>query len=281
MIVINGKKIAESIRKGIKDEVLKLKERGITPTLHIIIVGNDKASKTYVGVKERYSKEVGMKFELDEVPENITEHKLINKIDELNKNKAINGIIVQLPLPNHINRHNILKSIDPKKDVDALNPFNLGNLFFGVDGLSAATAKGIIKLLEHEGIEVKGKSVTIINRSLNVGKPLAHLFLNKDATVTICHSKTVGLERYTKNSDIVVCAVGKPNFLTKEMVKENSIIIDVGLTYVNEKGVGDVDFENVKEKVAYITPVPFGVGPMTVAMILENLVLLTKEQFNL
>ncbi len=281
MVVIDGKKVAEIIRNSLKKEVLKLKSKKITPKLCVVLVGDNPASKIYVGVKERYCKEIGIEFELEKLPNNITEISLVKKIEELNKNKYINGVIIQLPLPDHINKYNILKVLDPEKDVDGLTPTNLGNLFLGLEDLSPATPKGIIKLLEYIGVQLKGKSVTIINRSLNVGKPLAHLLLNRDATVTICHSKTTNIENYTKNSDIVICAVGSPGFLTKEMVKKNSIVIDVGLTYVNGKGVGDVAFDDLKNKTSYITPVPFGVGPMTVVMILENTIMATKKQHKL
>lgn len=276
--VIYGKETADQILSQLKKEVLKLKEFGIWPTLHIVLVGDDPASKTYVSVKGRKCSEVGINFELEEFPSSITEKNLIKRIKELNENKKVNGIIVQLPLPPHIEKDKILETIDPKKDVDALTPYNLGRLVLGKEELTAATSKGIIKLLEANGIKLDGKNVVIINRSINVGKPLIHLLLNRNSTVTVCHSKTKNLEIFTKSADIVICAVGKPNFLKNTMIKEGSIVIDVGLTYVNGKGLGDVDFSNVSKKASYITPVPGGVGPMTVALILENTIIATKKQ---
>jgi len=280
-IVIDGKKIAEEIRAGLKKEILGLKGAGIIPALHIILVGENPASKIYVKVKEKYCKEVGISFELEELDETVKEAELIGKIHAINLDKKITGIIVQLPLPEHINKNNVLEAVDPKKDVDALTPYNLGKLVSGEQELSAATAKGIVRLLEKSGVAVDGKHVVIINRSLNVGKPLLQLLLNRNATVTVCHSKTKNLKRFTKNADLIVCAVGKPDFLKTDMVKNGSIVIDVGLTYIDGKGVGDVDFNSVKEKASMITPVPGGVGPMTVAMVLENTVIAAKKQAGL
>lgn len=276
--IIDGKEIADGIRAGLKEELIHLRESGVVPTLHIILVGENPGSKIYVRVKEKYCKEVGLNFELEELPETVKEGELIKKIRKLNKDKKVNGIIVQLPLPDQISKDKVLEAIDPQKDVDALTPYNLGRLVVGDESLSAATSKGIVKLLEKIGVSLKGKHIVVINRSLNVGKPLIHLLLNRDATVTICHSKTEGLEKFTQTADIIVCAVGKPGFLKKEMVKDGSIVIDVGLTYVDGKGVGDADFVSVKEKASMITPVPGGVGPMTVAMILENTLTAAKKQ---
>lgn len=276
--IIDGKKIAEETRVELKKEILRLKNLGIIPTLHIIIVGENPASKTYVKVKEKYCKEVGIDFELEEFPESIKEKEIVERVRILNKDKKTTGIIVQLPLPAHINKNRVLEAVDPKKDVDALTPYNLGKLVSGEEEPSAATSKGIVRLLEKSSVAIEGKHVVVINRSLNVGKPLIQLLLNRNATVTVCHSKTKNLEEFTKTADIVVCAVGKPGFLKKEMVKKGSIVIDVGLTYIKGKGVGDVDFDSIKEKASYITPVPGGVGPMTVAMILENTVIAAKKQ---
>ena len=278
MVVIDGKAIADKIRAGLKEEVERLRETGVMPTLHIILVGENPASKIYVKVKEKYCKEVGIDFELEDLPENIQEKELIEKISKLNLDKKINGIIVQLPLPKHINKDRVLEEIDPKKDVDGLTPYNLGKLVSGDETFSAATPKGIVRLLEETGITLEGKKVAIINRSLNVGKPLISLLLNRNATVTICHTKTKNLPEITKNSDIIVCAVGKPGFLKNGMVGKGAVVIDVGLTYVNGKGVGDVDFDSVKGVASYITPVPGGVGPMTVATVLENTLIATKKQ---
>lgn len=280
-IIIDGKKIAAEIKEGLKKQAAELKSSGFPPKLHVILVGENPASKLYVGVKQRHCKEVGIDFELEELPVTIKEADLVKKIKALNADKKTSGIIVQLPLPNHINKGRVIEAIEPLKDVDALTPYNLGKLVLGDETLSAATSKGIVTLLEKSEVGLKGKSVVIINRSLNVGKPLIHLLLNRDATVTVCHSKTKNLEEFTKTADIIVCAVGKPGFLKKDMVKDGSIVIDVGLTYVDGKGIGDVDFDSVKEKASMITPVPGGVGPMTVAMVLENTVIAAKKQAGL
>jgi methylenetetrahydrofolate dehydrogenase (NADP+)/methenyltetrahydrofolate cyclohydrolase len=275
--VIDGKGIADAIRANLKEEVSRMCAIGITPKLHVILIGQKPESLNYVRIKERSSKEIGMEFELEQLPESTKESELINHIKKLNVDPSVNGIIVQLPLPSHINRINVLGAISPEKDVDGLTPLNMGRLLEGDETLSAATSKGIIRLFEASGTELTGKNVVIINRSLNVGKPLISLLLNRNATVTICHSFTKDVEHFTRTADIVICAVGKPSFLTGGMVRKGSVVIDVGLTYVNGKGIGDVD-ASVKDVASRITTVPHGVGPMTVAMLLENTVLVTKKQ---
>lgn len=279
--IIDGKKIADVIRGNLKKEISVLKKNGLIPSLHIILVGENPASKIYVKVKEKYCKEIGISFKLEELRETVSEKELIEKIKMLNTDKKINGIIVQLPLPENIDANKIIETIDPEKDVDGLTHINLGRLISGKEYMTAATPKGIIKMLESAGIKLSGKHVVIINRSLNVGRPLVQLLLNRDATVTVCHSKTKNISDITKTADIIICAIGKPGFLTENMVKKGAVVIDVGLTYVNGKCVGDVDFDSVKEVSSYITPVPGGVGPMTVAMILENTVIATKKQSGL
>jgi methylenetetrahydrofolate dehydrogenase (NADP+)/methenyltetrahydrofolate cyclohydrolase len=275
--VIDGKGIADAIRANLKEEVSRMRAIGITPKLHVILVGQKPESLNYVRIKERSSKEIGMGFELEQLPESTKESELIDRIKKLNTDPSVNGMLVQLPLPLHIKRMNVLGAISPEKDVDGLTPLNMGKLVAGDETLSAATSKGIIRLFEASGTVLAGRNVVIINRSLNVGKPLVSLLLNRNATVTICHSFTTNVEQFTRIADIVICAVGRPGFLTGAMVRKGSVVIDVGLTYVNGKGVGDVD-ASVKDVASRITTVPHGVGPMTVAMLLENTVLVTKKQ---
>ncbi len=278
LTVIDGKKIAEGIRGELKGEVSGLKAGGTVPVLHVILVGNRPDSRTYVRMKEKACTEVGIRFELEELPESVPEEDLIERVRELSRDGKVNGIVVQLPLPPHMDENRVIGNIVHTKDVDALTPYNLGRLEMGDETLSAATAKGVILLIEKSGIEIGGKNVVIINRSINIGKPLVFLFLNRNATVTVCHSKTRNVTDFTRRADIIVCAVGKPGFLRKEMVKEGAVVIDVGLTYVDGKGTGDVDFDSVKEVASYMTPVPGGVGPMTVAMLLQNTVIATRKQ---
>jgi len=275
--VIDGKGIADAIRANLKEEVSRMRAIGITPKLHVILVGQKPESLNYVRIKERSSKEIGMGFELEQLPESTKESELIDRIKKLNTDPSVNGMLVQLPLPLHIKRMNVLGAISPEKDVDGLTPLNMGKLVAGDETLSAATSKGIIRLFEASGTVLAGRNVVIINRSLNVGKPLVSLLLNRNATVTICHSFTTNVEQFTRIADIVICAVGRPGFLTGAMVRKGSVVIDVGLTYVHGKGVGDVD-ASVKDVASRITTVPHGVGPMTVAMLLENTVLVTKKQ---
>lgn len=278
LTIIDGKRIAEELRAEMKNEISRLKSNGIHPKLHVILVGDSKESATYVRVKERACGEVGIDFELEKLPESIREEDIVSRVKTLNEDGRVNGIIVQLPLPKHIDENRVLESITKAKDVDALTPYNIGRLVIGDETLSAATAKGVILLIEKSGIELRGKNVVVINRSINIGKPLVFLLLNRDATVTVCHSKTRNLEDFTRKADVVICAVGKPGFLKGNMIKEGAIVVDVGLTYVNGKGVGDVDFESVKDVASYLTPVPGGVGPMTVAMLLQNTIIATRKQ---
>jgi len=276
--IIDGKRIAEELRAEMKKDISLLKSKGISPKLHVILVGDNKESATYVRVKERACGDVGIDFELEKLPEDVREEDIISRVKTLNDDERVNGIIVQLPLPKHVDENRVLESITRAKDVDALTPYNIGRLVIGDETLSAATAKGVILLIEKSGIEIRGKNAVIINRSINIGKPLVFLLLNRDATVTVCHSKTRNLEDFTRKADIVVCAVGKPGFLKGDMIKSGSVIIDVGLTYVNGKGMGDVDFDSVKDTAAFLTPVPGGVGPMTVTVLLQNTVVATRKQ---
>ena len=266
--IIDGKDIAEQIRLEVKNKVKKLKSK---PGLAVVVVGKNPASHVYVNMKEKACKEAGMYSEKYELDENTPEEKLLKLIDDLNQNKKIHGILVQLPLPGYINEQLIIDSILPHKDVDGLSPLNLGNLFIGKNMIIPATPKGVIKLVESTGINIEGKHAVVIGRSNLVGKPVSILLQQRDATVTMCHSKTKPLEEYTKQADILVVAAGKIGMITKKHVKKGAIVIDVGTNKLPDGRLcGDVDFDSVKEVAGYITPVPGGVGPMTIACLLEN-----------
>lgn len=281
-MIIDGKTIAEKIKNNLKGEVLELKIKGIIPKLAVIQVGENSASKIYVRNKKKACEEIGIYSEEFNLPENTSEDELVDLIEKLNSNSDINGILVQLPLPLHINEKRIAEAIDPLKDVDVFNSINTGKLLSGNADLIPCTPKGIAELFDYEKISLKGKHCVIIGRSNIVGKPLAMLMLQKDATVTICHSKTKNLEKICQNADIIIAAIGKPKFITKNMVKNGCVIIDVGINR-NKDGTicGDADFEEVKDIASYITPVPGGVGPMTIAMLLENTIITTKMQNNI
>lgn len=265
-MVLEGKTLKNNILNSLSDEISKLEEK---PTLVVIQVGNDSASDIYVSQKKNMAEKVGINFIHVEIESSITEEELILIIDKFNNDDSVDGILVQMPLPKHINENNIQNAISYQKDVDGLTDINAGKLLHNKDTLVACTSLGIIELLKYYNIEIRSKNVVIIGRSNLVSKPLYSLFLNNDATVTICHSKTKNLKEYTKNADILVVAVGKPNLITKDMVKEKSIVIDVGINRVNDKLCGDVDFESIK-KIANVTPVPGGVGQMTVALLGQN-----------
>ncbi len=276
--LLNGKKVAEKIYENLKKEGRKLET---APTLVVVLVGNNPASLSYVGIKEKAARKIGIGFQrVDFSPSTslrVNEQEILNKIIELNANPEISGIIVQLPLPKDLNQNKILNAILPEKDVDGLTIENLGQLFRGEDGLRPATPLGIIRLLSAYKIKIAGKNVVIVGRSNLVGKPLAHLFLEKDATVTVCHSKTKDLKSHTLTADILVSAAGKPDLIKENMIKKGAVVVDVGTTKVGKKIVGDVDFEKVKKVASYITPVPGGIGPMTVAMLLSNVVKVGKS----
>lgn len=270
--IINGKAIAETIKQEIAEETQKLKEeRGITPGLAVVIVGDDPASKIYVRNKGKACEQVGFYSKTVELPENTEQEALESLIDELNRDPKIHGILVQLPLPEHINSERILQKISPEKDVDAFHPQNVGKMIIGQPALLPCTPAGIIEILKREGIQIEGKKCTVIGRSNIVGKPVAHLLLAENATVTVCHSKTKNIAEICRQADIIVSAVGKAKFVTADMVKENAVVIDVGMNRdENGKLVGDVDFDRVVKKAAFITPTPGGTGPMTIAMLMKN-----------
>jgi len=266
--IIDGKKLAEKIRKEIKEKVKKI---GIKPGLAFVLVGNNPASQVYVGGKDKACKEAGFYTETHHLPENIDELRLLQLIDKINQDKKIHGMIVQLPLPKQIDEKLVLESILPHKDADGFNAINMGNLLAGNNMIVSATPKGIIRLIESTGVKIEGKHAVVVGRSNIVGKPVALLLQQKNATVTICHSKTKPLEKYTKDADILVAAIGKPGLIKSDMVKKGAIVIDVGINRLESgKLVGDVDFDKVKKVASYITPVPGGVGPMTIAMLMEN-----------
>lgn len=272
-IIINGKELAARVRANLKIEVDGLKEKGIFPKLAVIMVGNDSASAVYVRNKSKACNEIGVEFEEFLLPENTTREELLNLIEELNNRKDVNGILLQSPIPKHLDIREAFNAIDYKKDVDGFHPINVGKLAIGEDCLVSCTPAGVMRMLEEYKIDIEGKHAVVIGRSNIVGKPLAQCLLNKNATVTICHSRTKNLGEITKQADILVAAIGKPKFVTADMVKEGAVVIDVGINR-NEDGklVGDVDYQNVESKAAYITPVPGGVGPMTIAMLMENVV---------
>ena len=277
--IINGKELAKNIRLELKNEVSKLKEKGIIPKLAVIMVGDDKASKVYVKNKSKACEEIGIEYEEFLLDESISMEELLNLIEKLNNRKDINGILLQSPIPKNLNIDEAFNKIDYKKDVDGFNPVNVGKLVIGQDSFISCTPYGVIKMLENYNIPIEGKNVVIIGRSNIVGKPLMQCLLKKNATVTICHSKTKNISEITKKADILVAALGKAKFVTKEMVKDGAVVIDVGINR-DETGklVGDVDFEEAEKIASFITPVPGGVGPMTIAMLMSNVVKACKEQ---
>jgi len=272
--IIDGKEIARKIREEIKNEVAALKKK---PGLAAIIVGDNPASEVYVGIKRKTCEEVGIYSEEFKLPEETKEEELLELIRRLNNDSNIHAILVQLPIPKHINVERVFSEISLKKDVDGFSSVNVGILVSGDEAAVPCTPKGIVRLLEDIGFEIEGKNAVVVGRSEIVGKPTALMLLNRNATVTICHSKTKNLSEITSKADILVAAVGKPKMITADMVKEGAVVIDVGINKVDGKLIGDVDFENVKEKAGWITPVPGGVGPMTVAMLLEN----TLQQYKM
>lgn len=277
--IIDGKELAKNIRLKLKEEVEELKKAEINPKLAVIMVGDDKASKVYVKNKSRACEEVGVEFEEYLLPANTKMKELLELIGKLNNDITVHGILVQSPLPKGLDANEAFKAISSKKDVDGFNPINVGKLSLNQDCFVSCTPFGIIKMLEAYNIPIEGANAVVIGRSNIVGKPLAKCLLNKNATVTVCHSKTKNLKEITNKADILVAAIGKPKFVTLDMVKEGATIIDVGINRMEDgKLVGDTDFENIKEKVSYITPVPGGVGPMTIAMLMYNVVKAAKQQ---
>lgn len=278
-IILDGKKVALETREKLKDEVVSLNKKGIKVKLTVIQVGNNPSSCVYIKNKVKACENVGITCEVINFDETIEENILLNKIDELNKDKSVNGILVQLPLPEHISIKKVTNKINIKKDVDGFNIENVGlNTSFS-EGLKPCTPSGIFEILNYYNIDVSGKHCVVIGRSNIVGKPLSIMLLNNNATVTICHSKTKDLKSITKEADIIFVAIGKPKFITSEYIKKNAVVIDVGISKLEDgKLSGDVDFDGVFEKCSYITPVPGGVGPMTITMLMKNTISACKIQ---
>lgn len=278
MEILDGKKVSAKVRKNLKLEVDNLKKEGIKPKLAVIMVGDDIASKVYVRNKNKACEEIGIEYEEFLLNTDTTMEELLNVIDNLNKNQNIDGILLQSPIPKHLDINKAFRAILPEKDVDGFHPINAGKLSIGEKCFVPCTPHGVVKIMEEYNIETEGKNVVIVGRSNIVGKPLIQCMLQKNATVTVCHSKTKNLEEFTKKADILIVAIGKPKFITENMVREGVVVIDIGINR-NEEGkiMGDVDFDNVSKKASYITPVPGGVGPMTVAMLMENVVEAAKQ----
>ncbi len=272
-VIIKGNEVAEKKRAQLTEEVVNLKEQGIVPGLAVILVGEDPASRSYVKGKEKGCEQVGIYSELIEFPETITEERLLAEIDRLNGDDRINGILVQLPLPKHIEEKAIIERISPEKDVDGFHPISVGRMMTGQDTFLPCTPHGIVELVKETNLDISGKHVVVIGRSNIVGKPVGQLFLNENATVTYCHSKTQNMKELTKLADILIVAVGRPKMVTADYIKEGAVVIDVGVNRLETgKLCGDVDFDNVLDVAGYITPVPKGVGPMTITMLLHNTV---------
>ncbi|MBQ7044939.1 MAG: bifunctional methylenetetrahydrofolate dehydrogenase/methenyltetrahydrofolate cyclohydrolase FolD [Clostridia bacterium] len=280
--IIDGKNISSLVKEDVKKEIEALKQQNIKVCLAVIIVGDDPASKVYVGNKKKACEATGIESLEYALPADTTEEELLCLIEKLNNDPAVNGILCQLPLPKHINEKRVINTISAKKDVDAFHPENVGHIMIGDYTFLPCTPAGVMEMLERTGIEVQGKHCVIVGRSNIVGKPAAALMLNKSATVTVCHSKTVNLKEICLTADILIAAVGRANFITADMVRQDAIVIDVGINR-NEQGklCGDVDFEAVSQKASHITPVPGGVGPMTIAMLMKNTLTAAKQQNNL
>lgn len=279
MKIIDGKAVSAKVRQEIKKEVEKLKDKGITPGLAVVIVGQDPASRVYVNNKKKACLELGMYSEEYALPEETTQEELLRLVQKLNAKEDIHGILVQLPLPKHLDEKTVINNIDPKKDVDAFHPVNVGKIMIGDYDYLPCTPAGIMELLKDTGIDLTGKECVVIGRSNIVGKPMAMLLLHQNATVTICHSKTRNLKEIVKRADVVVAAVGRANFVTADMVKEGAVVIDVGMNRLeNGKLCGDVNFDEVSKIAGFITPVPGGVGPMTITTLMKNTLTAAQKQ---
>ncbi len=283
MQIIDGKKVSAEVKEKVRQQTLELKEtHGITPGLAVVIVGDDPASRVYVNNKKKACELVGFKSEEYALPAETTQEELLELVNTLNNKDDINGILVQLPLPKHLDDKAVIAAISPQKDVDAFHAVNVGKIMLGEYDFLPCTPSGVMEMLHSYNIEVSGKNCVVIGRSNIVGKPMAMLLLHENGTVTICHSRTKNLADITKQADILVAAVGRPKFVTADMVKEGAVVIDVGMDRdENGKLCGDVDFENVKDKCSYITPVPGGVGPMTIATLMKNTLKAARIQNNI
>jgi methylenetetrahydrofolate dehydrogenase (NADP+)/methenyltetrahydrofolate cyclohydrolase len=269
--LLSGKTVSARIKENLKKEIEELKAKGVLPGLAVIIVGEDPASKVYVGRKEAMCQELGMHSEKFALPEETTQEELVALVEKLNKDDKVHGILVQLPLPKHLDEKAVINTINPEKDVDAFHPVNVGKIMIGDYDFVPCTPAGIMELIKESGVEVEGKTCVVVGRSNIVGKPMSMLLLHKNGTVTTCHSRTRNISEITKTADILVAAVGRANFITEDMVKPGAVVIDVGMNRLSDgRLVGDVDFENVEKIAGAITPVPGGVGPMTIAMLMQN-----------
>ena len=272
-MILDGKAVSQRIKDTLRETVADLKTKGVSVGLTVIIVGDDPASRVYVNSKKKACEDLGIVSREYALPADTTEDELLSLIEQLNRDDAVNGILVQLPLPKHINEETVINTIDPKKDVDAFHPQNVGKIMIGNFDFLPCTPAGVMELIKESGIDITGKECVVLGRSNIVGKPQAMLLLHQNGTVTICHSRTQNLKEVTKRADILVAAIGKPNFVTADMVKEGAVVIDVGINRMPDKKLcGDVDFEAVSKVASAITPVPGGVGPMTIAMLMKNTV---------
>ena len=279
--IIDGKAISERLREDMKAEVAAMSEKGMKPCLAVIIVGDDPASKVYVRNKERACRQLGMDSILLRLPETTSQEELIRRVDELNADKSVNGILVQLPLPGTIDEGEVLRRISPEKDVDGFHAVNAGRLMQGERGIVACTPAGCLDLIRTTGVSIEGAEAVVVGRSNIVGKPMAMLLLQNNATVTICHSRTKNLAEVTRRADILVAAVGRPRMITGDMIKPGAVVIDVGINRVDGRLVGDVDFDSACEVAGWITPVPGGVGPMTITELMRNTIDVTRVQYGM
>ncbi|MGP4107313.1 bifunctional methylenetetrahydrofolate dehydrogenase/methenyltetrahydrofolate cyclohydrolase FolD [Virgibacillus sp. L01] len=275
--IINGKELAHKLKEEMSKEVLQLKEQGLIPHLTVILIGDNPASRSYVKGKKKASGETGISSDVIEMPVSTSENELLQKIHELNNDRSVHGILVQLPLPEHIDEKHVIEAISPAKDVDGFHPINIGRMITGEDTLLPCTPYGILTMLKSYDVTIEGKHAVVIGRSNIVGKPVGQLLLNENATVTYCHSKTTNLIDFTSKADILIVAVGRPNAIREEHIKEGAAVIDVGINRLDDGSLtGDVDFDAVSEKASYISPVPRGVGPMTITMLLKNTIKAAK-----
>lgn len=279
MKILEGKVVAQEIEKQVKAEVEALKNKGVSPCLSVILVGNDPASSVYVRRKEDKCRELGIESKSYHLEENTSQKELLKLIYELNHDNSVHGILVQLPLPKHIDERTVIEAINPKKDVDGFHPVNVGKSRMGLPAVSSCTPAGVIEILDYYGVEISGKVCVVLGRSNIVGKPMANLLLHRDGTVILCHSKTRDLKKLTSQADILVCAVGKPKFVTEDFIKPGAVVVDVGIHRLESgKLCGDVDDLTEKSKAAAVTPVPGGVGPMTIVMLMKNTVFAANQQ---
>lgn len=279
--IINGKELAQDLRNEMKKEVKTLKNNGLTPHLTVILVGDNPASRSYVNGKKKASAEIGISSEIIEMPAETTEQQLLNQIEQLNEDDNVHGILVQLPLPEHIDEQKVIETIHPSKDVDGFHPINIGRMMVGQDTFLPCTPYGIVTMLKSRNIPIEGKHVVVIGRSNIVGKPVGQLLLNENATITYCHSRTKDIKAHTKQADIVIVAVGKAHFVNRDFIKQDAVVIDVGVNRQEDGTLtGDVDFEDVKDIASFLTPVPQGVGPMTITMLLKNTIKAAKGLLN-